>query len=89
MYLESEIFNKTDCIYRHNANNFTTHKINVLRICLCFIFYVFNKLIYLTVLSRPTLYVYIILARNGKLPYDGVLTSKHVAASYIYSYVII
>ena len=33
--------------------------------------------------------IYIILARYRKLPDDDVLTSKHVAASYIYFYVII
>ena len=33
--------------------------------------------------------MYVILARNRKLPDDDVLTSKHVGASYIYFYVII
>ena len=41
----------------------------------------------LTILSRPTLYI--ILARNRKLPDDDVLKSKHVGVSYIHIYVII
>ena len=31
--------------------------------------------------------IYVVLARNRKLPDDDVLTSKHVGASYIYFYV--
>ena len=46
------------------------------------IFYVFNNFI-------TTNTIYVILARNRKLPDDDVLTSKHVAASCIYFYIII
>ena len=46
------------------------------------IFYVFNNFI-------TTNIIYVILARNRRLPDDDVLTSKHVGASFIYLYVII
>ena len=47
---------------------------------LYFRIYVFNNFI-------TTSIIYVISARNRKLPDDGVLTSKHVGASYIYFYV--
>ena len=45
-----------------------------------------HKSTYSLLLAKIT---YIILARNRKLPDDDVLTSEHVAASYIYFHVII
>ena len=50
------------CVSGFNyVNNFTTHKIKVLRLCLYFvsIFYIFDNFIYLTIVLRPTLYIYI------------------------------
>ena len=49
-------------------------------------FYILNNFITTNIIY---IYIYIILARNRKLPDDDVLTSKHVGVSYIYFYVII
>jgi hypothetical protein len=57
------------------------------RICLYFIFLYF---MYLIILYTSQFYhdQYVVLAMNRKLPDDDMLTSKHVAASCMYFYII-
>ena len=64
-------------MYSHNINN-------VLRICLLFPYFMYLTILYMQQFYHYQHYLYVILDRNRKLPDDDVLTSKHVAASYIY-----
>ena len=69
----------------YNTQNQRSKNLFIFNISL---FYVFNNFITTNIMC-VCIYIYIILARNTKLPDEGVLTPKHIAASYIYIYVII